>query len=119
MTRLLPLVLVSGVRGALELVVEREFGIGRNVSGSKEADANVTHNGPFLRFAVWLARVVHEATQTATGAGVNHAFTVQPEEVKRFVSGVLLFFETTLEFCVVNQFTGVLNDKIALLNFRL
>ena len=47
---------------------------------------------------------------------VVRAFTVYPEEVIRFVSGVLLFFETALEFPIVNQFTDVLDDQIALLN---
>ena len=116
MTRLLPLGVVSGILGTLELIVEREFGIGWNIRASKEADTSVTQHGPLLCFAVWLARVVHEASQIATWAGVDHAIVVQSEEVIRFVTSILLIFETTPEFMVVNHFTDVFDDKLAFLN---
>lgn len=110
---------IRHVMSAFELVVESQLCIGRNVVKCKEADAGVTQDRPFLCFAVGLTRMVHETGQVTTRPGVNHSMIVQRQEVVGFVSGVLLGFKSPLKLLVVNKFSAILHDKIALLDVGL
>ena len=53
-----------------------------DVADCKEADSCIAVHRPFLRLAVGLATVVHEARQVSFGSGVYDAILVQGEEVE-------------------------------------
>ena len=64
------------------LVVECELGAGGDVGLREYADPGVAVDGPLLRLAVRLARVVHEAGDVPLRPGVDDALAVHHQVVK-------------------------------------
>ena len=84
--------IIDHVLGALEIVVERQFRLGRNVLDSEKTNSCIAQNGPFLRLTIGLARVVHKARQITARTGIDNARLVQRKKVVTFVLGVLFGF---------------------------
>lgn len=91
----------------------------RNIDHSKESYPCIAQDSPFLSFAIWLARVIHEAGQIATWSGIDHPIVVQRQKIIGFILGVLFGFQAALEFIVVDNLSHVFNDIVTFLYVNL